>query len=264
MTGGDASQTGGAPSHATSVSLNHLLPKGATSLPEFTGTPETRVHASHFLARTKRVFDLQPSLTELHKLVSVQNCFPLDSPASTWYQLKYHEFATFADFEAAFISRFGASDVDTSYLRRQFRRFHQRESDSVNKYYTSLLNVSSQIALNGNGLSDDDLVDQFVYGLKSNLSDLVFHEQIRAGRKYSLDEIVKIAEDIERSERLKGRKTHPGNSGPSASVSAFQKAGKYCAYHKSTSHNTDDCKRVIQLKKEGKWRGKPPGKPSSS
>lgn len=249
-------------STTTNATLNQLLPKGTISLPEFTGTPETRVHASHFLARVERVFTLERSLPEYAKLVAVQSCFPLSSPASTWYQLKFHEFSTLDDFVEAFKKRFGASDIDTSYLRRQFRRFRQHDGDTVNKYYTALLQLSSQIALNGAGLSDNDIVDQFVHGLKPALSDLVFHEQIRAGRTYTLDEIVKIAEDIERSERLKNRKIPAGASGKNVApqANALQKTGKYCAYHKSTSHNTDDCKRVIQLKKEGKWRGKPADK----
>lgn len=242
---------------STSIAtVNAHLPKGTLALPLFEGTLESRAQAHHFLSRTKRIFSLNPDTPDSYKLVALQACFPDTSPAAAWFELKFDQFGTFADFEEAFVARFGASDVDTSYLRRQLHRFRQRDSDGVNKFYAGLLDLSSRVALNGAPVSDTELVDLFVGGLKPSLSDLVFREQIRAGRAYKIDEIVKIAEDIERTERLASRK---GTSGaPGANLSAFQKSntGKWCAYHKTNTHNTDDCKRVIQLKKEGKWRGK--------
>lgn len=253
---GAEQQSQGVPASSAHVSLNHLLPKGATSLPAFTGRPDTRAYAAPFLDRVKRVLALQPELTEQHKLVAIQNCFPLDSPAGSWYLLRLPDFATFNDFELAFVSRFGASDIDTSYLRRQFRRFRQNDNDNVTKYHAALLDLASRISLNGTRLAESEITDQFMIGLKPALSDLVFHEQIRAGRDYSLDELVKIAEDIERTEQRKARAARNAPTVNAVNAPAA-KTGKYCAYHKTTSHSTDECSVVQRLKRENKWRGKP-------
>lgn len=136
-------------------------------------------------------------------------------------------FTTFADFESAFASRFGASDIDLSYSRRQFRRFPQRDSDSVSKFHSALLDLVARISLSGKLPSDDDVIEQFVNGLKPDLSDLVFHEQIRAGRTYSLDELVKIAEDIERSERSKRQPNNTRGVRRTSTQCSIQAGGVY-------------------------------------
>lgn len=237
-------------SHGT-MSLAQLLPKGSYALPTFSGKPSDRNHAAAFLDRLQKNLALQPNLTDAHKLVAIHNCFPIESPAGAWYLSSSRNFATFGDFESAFVSRFGASDIDISYNRRQFRRFRQRDSDSVSKYHNALLDLVARISLLGNPPSEEDISEQFVNGLKPDLSDLVFHEQIRAGRKYSLDELVRIAEDIERTERAKRK----SNVRSAPQFNAVQHTGKWCVYHKATSHNTDDCKRVKELKAAGKWKG---------
>lgn len=257
---GGTAAASASPSVAT-VNLGALLPKGAYALPEFSGAPAERSHAAAFLARVKRNFALQPGLTEDHMLLAVQNCFPLNSTAGSWFITKSASFSTFAEFEAAFSSRFGASEVDQSYNRRQFRRFKQRNSDTVTKFHTALLDLYSRIALSGNPPSEDELLEQFVDGLQPTLSDAVFKEQLRAGRKYSLDELVKLAEDIERAEGSKPRA--PVSTGPRPNLNAIH-SDKWCAYHKSKSHNTDDCQKVKALKAAGKWKASAGTKPDSS
>ena len=128
----------------------------------------------------------------------------------------------------------------------------------MSKFHSALLDLVARISLSGKPPSDDDVIEQFVNGLKPDLSDLVFHEQIRACRTYSLDELIKIAEDIERSERSTRK---PNNTRGAPHLNAVQHSGKWCVYHKANTHNTDDCKRVKELKAAGKWKGKTGNKP---
>lgn len=72
-------------SGATSATLifNSFLPRGAYQLPEFKGSTVDKPHAASFLSRIKATFALQPSLTDQHKLLAIQNSFPLGTPAAS-------------------------------------------------------------------------------------------------------------------------------------------------------------------------------------
>lgn len=180
--GASVGNLGNSGATSATFNFNSLLPRGAYQLPEFKGSTEDKPHAASFLSRIKATFALQPSLTDQHKLLAIQNSFPLGTPAASWFLSRSTTLQTFDQFERAFTDRFGASDVDIAYLRRTFMSFKQRESDSVSKYFAALLDVSTRLSLNGSVVSDDELIERFVHGLKPALSNQVFHERIRAGR----------------------------------------------------------------------------------
>ena len=240
--------------------LNRLLPKGSTALPQFSGDPDTRAQAAPFLLMVKRVFELSPELTNVHKLTALQSCFPINSPANAWFLQKLPELHTFAAFEAAFTERFGSSEIDLQLLRREFRDFAQEDSQSVTQFHMALSALATRISLSGAPLDNQYIAEQFRWGLKPNISAELFREQLRTKREYSLDELVKLAEDFERAEISRSRR-RPGSGQPHLRAfdgSRYGKpdTGKWCVYHKTDSHDTDDCRTVQRLKREGKWRGR--------
>lgn len=238
------------PANSGANVISRFLPKGTTALPTYTGKPNTRSHAAPFLTVVKRVFELSPELTDRHKLTALQLCFPVDSPAGAWFLFKLDSFRTFEDFETAFTERFGASDIDAAYLQRQYRNFKQRPRDSVTAFYFALTEIATRLALAGSRLSDKELSEQFMHGLKPSIAEELFREKLRSNRELKLDELVKLAEDIERTQRRDKPETPDLNA-----INAKSGTGKWCIFHKKDTHNTDECRTVKKLKAEGKWRG---------
>ena len=182
---GDDVDTGSQAPATTSTGanvLNRLLPKGSTALPQFSGDPDTRAQAAPFLLMVKRVFELSPELTNVHKLTALQSCFPINSPANAWFLQKLPELHTFAAFEAAFTERFGSSEIDLQLLRREFRDFAQEDSQSVTQFHMALSALATRISLSGAPLDNQYIAEQFRWGLKPNISAELFREQLRTKR----------------------------------------------------------------------------------
>ena len=266
MTGSGNSDAAGGQSHPQQGSgpapiqqLQQFLPKGATALPRFAGNPDDRTNAAAFVYTARSVFQLTPGLPELYKITAVQQCFPLGSPANSWFLVNFAEFASFDDFSTRFVARFGVTDTDARYMRREFQTARQATKESVSKWHARLVDLTTRLHMaTRTPVPQEQVIERFEIGLKPPLDELVFRERVRSRREYTLDELVKLAEDFESDTREASRVSRQiGLNATSVDLAVAAHSGRdtglWCAYHKTNTHSTDNCKKVAALKAQGLW-----------
>jgi hypothetical protein len=254
--------TGNAPSaSAATVSLASLLPKESLKLDRFDGLPKDRKFCASWIRRCERIHLLlgYTSADWEQKLAFASASLPTTSPSGRWYDSKVstpsESFKDWDDFKRRFLVRFGPTTADLNTWEQEFQRMTQ-SNQTVNEFVQAI-DQARDILASSSRTFDDRVVRQiFVAGVRPSIRQHI-NSQIAVDNTLTYDRCVEISHshadaDIRSGPRCQGLNgQNPSKEQPS------KRTGKYCAYHKVTTHSTEDCSVVRRLKAEGKWRGKP-------
>ena len=231
-----------------------LLPKESLRLEKFDGNSSDRRHCASWLRRAERIFGLlgYDDDDNERKLFFVSTSLPNVKPSGRWYDSKMStvdtQFADWDDFRQRFLVRFGPTTADLNLWEQEFQRMSQSNL-TVHDFSLAIDSLRDVLGSSARVFDDVAVRQIFVAGLRSGIRQHV-NSHLAVDNALSYERCVEIANSHVDSDR---RAPTPRLQG----IDGSERPGTYCAYHKVTTHSTDDCSVVKKLKAAGKWRGKP-------
>jgi hypothetical protein len=239
-----------------------FLPKESLRLEKFEGNHSDRKYCASWIRRAQRIFGLlgYDDADWERKLFFASASLPNNKPAGRWYDSKTSTpataFTSWDDFKVRFLARFGPTTADLNQWEQEFQRMIQT-NQTVSDFAQSI-DASRDVLASSDRVFDDVAVRQiFVAGLRPSVRQHV-NSQIAVDNTVTYERCVEIAcSHVDANLRTGGPRLQGMTGKDSNNKNKDQRSGKYCAYHKVTTHATEDCAVVRRLKAAGKWRGKP-------
>jgi hypothetical protein len=261
------------PAPAQPSSGKHLR---AADLPVFKGYSLDGADASSFLDSLDTIFTLAKTVEE-DKTRYASLAFPVGTPAQSWYieQRDLGLFRTATDpstvlrydlFKQAFAARFSTPLSRRYYLEDLWDKFSQK--GTVTDHHVRFTKLWHQLQQLGITFQPDVVASKYLRSLKSELFQIVCNKnQVLP----DFDTVHKQAIEAEYQLRpaSNSNRTIPelrGIFSKNRDKEIQEKAGnpssgtsntKWCVWHKrNNDHDTKDCPKINELKRQGKWKGK--------
>ena len=229
-------------------------------LPTFDGQYKEFKEVNAFMQRVRDYMSVH-GITGRASVIALYACFRSNSPAGVWFAKTVPGFVTLDDFETAFRQRFKLSASEAVRATERLNSFRQRPQDTVIAYHTGLIAVYDQLELLGIEYSDAQKFAKFLSGIDPHLRSACA-PALETIPDCDLSKLLSVAMAIEGART--GPRRNERSSTPQFRAMQTHQTTRRCNFCRKRGHLWDDCPRIAELKKNGKWEERPQQRSSRS